>query len=193
MIAKGRHVADIGAAITGPTLRVASPIVVHGESAGQVEAEVSLIPLLVQIGALTLLGIALGGAVFFGALLIPQRALRAATAAHDEVQRDLRLQIEETQSALMVAKEATSAKSAFLAMMSHEIRTPMNAVMGLSSSLHGVAPRQRAAPSGRDHLRVRATACCACSTIFWISPSSTPARSSSRRSRSRPRRCSITR
>ncbi len=133
--AKGRHVADIGAAIAGPTLRVASPIVVHGQSAGKVEAEVSLTPLLLQIGALTLLGIALGGAVFFGALLLPQRALREAAAAHDEVQRDLRLQIEETQSALMVAKEATSAKSAFLAMMSHEIRTPMNAVMGLSSSL----------------------------------------------------------
>ena len=135
MIAKGRHVADIGAAIAGPTLRVASPIVVHGQSAGKVEAEVSLTPLLIQIGALTLLGIALGGAVFFGALLLPQRALREATAAHEEVQRDLRLQIAETQSALMVAKEATNAKSAFLAMMSHEIRTPMNAVMGLSSSL----------------------------------------------------------
>ena len=133
--AKGRHVADIGAAIVGPTLRVASPIVVHGQSAGKVEAEVSLTPLLLQIGALTLLGIALGGAVFFGALLLPQRALREAAAAHDEVQRDLRLQIEETQSALMVAEEATNAKSAFLAMMSHEIRTPMNAVMGLSSSL----------------------------------------------------------
>jgi signal transduction histidine kinase/CheY-like chemotaxis protein/HPt (histidine-containing phosphotransfer) domain-containing protein len=133
--ARGRHVADIGAAIAGPTLRVASPIVVHGQSAGKVEAEVSLTPLLLQIGALTLLGVALGGAVFFGALLLPQRALREAAAAHEEVQRDLRLQIAETQSALMVAKEATSAKSAFLAMMSHEIRTPMNAVMGLSSSL----------------------------------------------------------
>ena len=132
---KGRHVADTGAAIAGPTLRVASPIVVHGQSAGKVEAEVSLTPLLIQIGALTLLGIALGGAVFFGALLLPQRALREATAAHDEVQRDLHLQIAETQSALMVAREATNAKSAFLAMMSHEIRTPMNAVMGLSSSL----------------------------------------------------------
>jgi CheY-like chemotaxis protein/nitrogen-specific signal transduction histidine kinase/HPt (histidine-containing phosphotransfer) domain-containing protein len=61
--------------------------------------------------------------------------LREATAAHEAVQRDLHLQIAETQSALMVAREATSAKSAFLAMMSHEIRTPMNAVMGLSSSL----------------------------------------------------------
>jgi signal transduction histidine kinase/CheY-like chemotaxis protein/HPt (histidine-containing phosphotransfer) domain-containing protein len=131
----GRHVADVGTPVAGPTLRVASPIVVRGEAAGRVEAEVSLIPLLVQIGLLTILGIALGCAVFVGALLIPQRALRAATAAHGKVQNDLRVQIEQTQAALMVAREATSAKSAFLAMMSHEIRTPMNAVMGLSSAL----------------------------------------------------------
>jgi signal transduction histidine kinase/CheY-like chemotaxis protein len=131
----GRHVADIGPPVSAPALRVASPIVVRGETTGRVEAEVSLMPLLVQIGVLALFGIALGGAVFVGAWLIPQRALREATTAHEEVQRDLRAQIGETQSALMVAKEATSAKSAFLAMMSHEIRTPMNAVMGLSSSL----------------------------------------------------------
>jgi len=131
----GRHVADSGPPVPAPTLRVASPIVVRGEAVGRVEAEVSLIPLLVQLGILTLLGIALGVAVFIGALLIPQRALRAATAAHDAVQQDLRAQIGETQAALLAAKEATSAKSAFLAMMSHEIRTPMNAVMGLSSSL----------------------------------------------------------
>jgi signal transduction histidine kinase/CheY-like chemotaxis protein len=130
-----RHVADIGPPVSDPTLRVASPIVVRGAAVGRVEAVVSLSPLLVQIGILTLLGIALGGAVFVGALLIPQRALRDATAAHEAVQRDLHDQIGETQSALMVAKEATNAKSAFLAMMSHEIRTPMNAVLGLSSSL----------------------------------------------------------
>ena len=83
----------------GPTLRVASPIVVHRRNVGRVEATVSLLPLLMQIGALAILGLALGGAVFVGALFIPQRALREATAAHDEVQRSLRLQIDETQSA----------------------------------------------------------------------------------------------
>jgi two-component system, sensor histidine kinase len=133
--AAGEHVAEVGPPIAAPVLRIASPIIVRGVAVGRVEATVSLTPLLAQIGALTLLGIALGGAVFFGALFIPQRALREATAAHDAVQHDLRTQIGETQSALMVAEEATSAKSAFLAMMSHEIRTPMNAVMGLSSSL----------------------------------------------------------
>ena len=47
-----RHVADIGTPVSGPTLRVASPIVVHGETVGKVEATVSLLPLLMQIGAL---------------------------------------------------------------------------------------------------------------------------------------------
>jgi signal transduction histidine kinase len=163
---------------------------VRGAAAGRVEAEVSLVPLLIQIGILTLLGIALGGAVFVGALLIPQRALREAAAAHDAAQRDLRAQIGETQSALMVAKEATSAKSAFLAMMSHEIRTPMNAVMGCRRRSW---IRASTANSGiwSKPSTSRATACCACSMTFWTSPSSTPARSSSRRSRSRPPRWSI--
>jgi signal transduction histidine kinase/HPt (histidine-containing phosphotransfer) domain-containing protein/ActR/RegA family two-component response regulator len=130
-----RRVTSLGEPVPGPTLRVASPIVSFGETVGKVEADVSLVPLFSQIGLLTILGFALGGAIFIGAHFIPQRALRAATAEHDEAQRNLRHQIEQTHVALMAAREATNAKSAFLAMMSHEIRTPMNAVMGLSSSL----------------------------------------------------------
>src|SRR4051812_39336300 len=131
----GAPVASLGEPVSGPVLRVASPIVAHGENGGRVEAEISLIPLFSQIAALAPLGLALSGAGFVGAHLTPQGPLRAAPAEHQAVQRDLRHQMGETQSALTAAREAARAKSAFLAMMSHEIRTPMNAVMGLSSSL----------------------------------------------------------
>jgi len=39
---------------------------------------------------------------------------------------------EELKQALIIAQEATAAKSMFLANMSHEIRTPMNAIIGMS-------------------------------------------------------------
>ena len=123
---------------------------VRGEATGRVEAEVSLIPLLVQIGILTLLGIALGCAVFVGALLIPQRALRDATAAHGEVQRDLRAQIEQTQAALMVREGGDQ----------RQIRIPRHDEPrdphadecrdGAFVVAAGLAPRRRTAPFGGD-------------------------------------------
>ncbi|MBW7895517.1 MAG: response regulator [Opitutaceae bacterium] len=42
--------------------------------------------------------------------------------------------------ALLEAKAAAEAKSAFLAMMSHELRTPMNGVIGMASLLRETAP-----------------------------------------------------
>ena len=95
-------------------------------------------------------------------------------------QRDLHGLAEQLRGQEQAAAAANQAKSEFLAMMSHEIRTPMNAVIGLSAVLLEFRPRRRAAPHRRYDPRIRATTCCACSTISWTSPSSTPARSSSK-------------
>ncbi|NVO17586.1 MAG: response regulator [Rhodoplanes sp.] len=131
----GGLVAEVGAPIEGPALRVDKPIVAHGTTVGIVHAEISLMPLLVRIGVVGLFGLCIGVAIFVSAYLVPLRSLRRAVAEHEEVQGNLRGQIEQTRAALQLAREATAAKASFLAMMSHEIRTPMNAVIGLSSAL----------------------------------------------------------
>ncbi|MDC7786039.1 ATP-binding protein [Rhodoplanes sp. TEM] len=157
----GRLVAEAGDPIDGPALRVESPIVVRGETIGTVRAAIDPTPLLLRVGLIGLLGLTAGAAVFVCAYLVPRRAIRRAVAEHEAVQRSLREQIRQTRDALQLAREATAAKSAFLAMMSHEIRTPMNAVIGLSSALLDTRldPEQRhladtIASSGNDLLRL---------------------------------------
>lgn len=53
-----------------------------------------------------------------------------ATAFVTDITKDIRKQKD-----LLSAKEASKAKSEFLARMSHEIRTPLNAIIGMSDSL----------------------------------------------------------
>ncbi|MEZ5787320.1 MAG: ATP-binding protein [Xanthobacteraceae bacterium] len=126
---------EVGPPVEWPAMRVAAPIIVRGDAVGAVRAEVSLLPVLTEIGLFAIIGIFFGVTVFFCAYFIPMRTLRAAITEHEAVRRDLLSQIAQTQAAARLARQATAAKSSFLAMMSHEIRTPMNAVIGLSSAL----------------------------------------------------------
>ncbi len=72
---------------------------------------------------------------------IQRRLLQSETAVTNqklqaEIERHRRT-TESLRGAIVRAKAASKAKSAFLAMMSHEIRTPMNGVLGMASSLLG--------------------------------------------------------
>jgi PAS domain S-box-containing protein len=59
-----------------------------------------------------------------------------------KVTRDVtaRKEAEETQRALMAAREANRAKDAFLMTLSHELRTPMTAILGWSRMLPAMSP-----------------------------------------------------
>eukprot|EP01031_Cornospumella_fuschlensis_P013417 gene13417-16407_t len=72
---------------------------------------------------------------------IEQRSteLEAARSSLEEANRTLERKVQERTaelgSALMTAREASHAKSSFLAKMSHELRTPLNAIIGYSELL----------------------------------------------------------
>ncbi len=72
---------------------------------------------------------------------IEQRSadLQAAKISVEEANKNLEKKVQERTaelgSALMTAREASHAKSSFLAKMSHELRTPLNAIIGYSELL----------------------------------------------------------
>lgn len=73
------------------------------------------------------------GAIFGAARDITQRKLDEKKLK--EYADELEYKNSELDDALVVAEDATRAKSAFLANMSHEIRTPMNGVIGMTDLL----------------------------------------------------------
>ncbi len=67
----------------------------------------------------------------------------------DEEMRESMAKNEALAEALIMAEEASKAKTAFLSNMSHEIRTPMNAIIGLDTlALHD----ETLSPQARDYL-----------------------------------------
>ncbi len=64
-----------------------------------------------------------------------EEELRAAKAALEKANADLKAAMERANSLAVAAEAANRAKSMFLANMSHEIRTPLNGVIGMSDLL----------------------------------------------------------
>ena len=62
--------------------------------------------------------------------------LQASNVALQEAQAALKKSNDELAAALELAREASQAKSRFLASVSHELRTPLNGIIGFSQLLH---------------------------------------------------------
>lgn len=81
---------------------------------------------------------------------------KSSTENQDKLVRELKARLEAAEKAAAEARQASEAKSRFLADMSHEIRTPMNGVLGFldlidqevyesKEELHGFVDKARAA------------------------------------------------
>lgn len=105
-----------------------------GETVGEVEITLSLLPELLPILLTLLCSTAIGLAVFF-----PLRHLTLVTV------QEATLALQEAKE---MAEETSRIKSEFFANMSHEIRTPMNAIIGIAD----LALQMEMAPRLRDYL-----------------------------------------
>jgi signal transduction histidine kinase len=138
----GNEVVSLGSQPSGLTFRVEAPITVRAERLGTVIIEASLRPLLATLVVFTMIGAALGIAVYACVHMLPLHALRRVVASLDATQDNLRAEVHKTEAALRSAQAAQQraelanrAKSEFLANMSHELRTPLNAIIGFSDAM----------------------------------------------------------
>lgn len=74
--------------------------------------------------------------------------------ANQTLEMKVRLRTAELENALVLAHEASSAKSAFLARMSHELRTPLTAIIGYSEILLEDADERADQNATRDLQRI---------------------------------------
>jgi len=74
--------------------------------------------------------------------------------ANQTLEMKVRLRTAELENALVLAHDASSAKSAFLARMSHELRTPLTAIIGYSEILLEDADERSDQSAARDLRRV---------------------------------------
>lgn len=99
----------------------------------------NMIGTLIQLFIGFIIAIIIGGVVVLLLILRRKQDKRLAEEQEkyarllEEANQVLQESEQKAQKALVVAEEATKAKSVFLSNMSHDIRTPMNAIMGMTS------------------------------------------------------------
>jgi signal transduction histidine kinase len=117
----GQLMAHMGTTPPSPHLVYPIGVFDSGERVGELQIIRSTRPLWRQAGIAALIGLLLGGLVFFVLRVLPLRALRAALDA-------LNAEVSSHAQARRDAEAANRAKSQFLAAASHDLRQPLHAL-----------------------------------------------------------------
>jgi PAS domain S-box-containing protein len=105
-----------------------------------VRADGSVFPLLASISKTTVLGKPILSAIM------------RDMSEEAESERSLTALAEERQRLLLLAEQANSAKSKFLAVMSHELRTPLNAIIGFAEVMQAKVAGPISPPKYADYI-----------------------------------------